>query len=273
MPAPLLTPYLPEYSEKDGQDGQDGFRTLFTGSISAVRGGSCPYLQPDEAWPRCKTCQHHLVPYLQINASSPGTPEEFRERIATLIPASEGARSATLFQIFVCAVETNDGTCFEGWVNCVEEGESWLVRAVQVDADANGIEESPAREAVRVALEEEGILLPERFVVRWTPGNPETEHEAADGYDEFGEGFYAAHEPVEGLKLLGYPIRGKYYNSSGSTDGFCAEGNSGSHFEWQCLVQLGTREEENSLYTTGNIYLNQCALHPNVLDAVCSGDW
>ncbi|KAI0641664.1 hypothetical protein C8Q79DRAFT_1003548 [Trametes meyenii] len=270
MPVPLLTPYLPEYLE---EDSEDGLRTLLTGSISAVRGGSCPYLRPGEAWPRCKTCRHHHVPYLQVNASSPGTPEEFCQRITTLIAENEGARAPTLFQIFVCAVETDNGTCFEGWVNCVEEGESWLVRTVQVDADANGIEESPTREGVRAALGEEGIFLPEQTIVRWMPGNPETEYEAANSDDEFDEELYGEHEPVAGLKLLGYPICGKYYNSPGCTDTFCVEGDSGPHFKWQCLVQLGTQEEENSLYTTGNIYLNQCELHPNVLEAVCSGDW
>lgn len=27
------------------------------------------------------------------------------------------------------------------------------------------------------------------------------------------------------------------------------------------------------IYTTGNIYMNQCERHPEVFEAVCSGTW
>ncbi|KAL1944836.1 hypothetical protein VTO73DRAFT_2456 [Trametes versicolor] len=266
QPTPLLNPYFPKYSDET----EDGLRALLSGeAVSALFGGSTPYLQADEEWPLCKTCGHTLIPYLQINLSSERTPQEFRQHLPPL--ESEGV---TLFQIFICAEETDSGSCFEAWVMQVEEGESWLVRRVRVDADATGLDASVAHDQARASLEEDQFI-PERIITEWTAGNPETEHwEAAGSGADFDEAFYEAHKPAEGLKLLGYGVRGKFYNtSSGDPLGQCTAGDGGPHFDWRCLIQLGTRDEDNPIYTTGNIYMNQCEQHPEVFEAVCSGTW
>ncbi|KAI0631819.1 hypothetical protein C8Q77DRAFT_1129218 [Trametes polyzona] len=266
LSVPLLTPYFPKYAE---EDKEESLHALLSGEVSAIFGGSQPYLQANEEWPRCKTCQHHLIPYLQVNISSTKTPEEFRQRLPPLSP--EGA---TLFQIFICAEETDAGFCFEAWTMHVMEGESWLVRRVHLDPNAEGVdEESEAHDAARAALDEEGQLIPERVIVEWTPGRQETEHEAANEDLNFDDAYYEAHEPADGLKLLGYPIRGKYYYGTSDPYGNCVAGDEGPHFDWRCLVQLGTRDDDNPIYTTGNIFVNQCVQHPDVLEAACSGDW
>ncbi|KAI8974269.1 hypothetical protein BD414DRAFT_539859 [Trametes punicea] len=284
---PPLTPYLPLYA--DGV--QDGSRALLDGSISAVVGGSLPLLKVDEDWPRCKTCDSHLVPYLQISVSCPHTPKEFRHYVRPLQP--EGT---TLFQIFVCATVTDDGTCFEGWVNCVTEGESWLVRTVHFAVDGHDLADPASHDSIRSALEEDEdvLVVPERVISRWTPGKPEAffeetptgddeedDDDAEDYQDEDEDEDDSAREgrqhlPVKGLKLLGYPVQGKYYNSSSEECEACeASGasNDVTHNKWCMLVQLGTQEEDNPLYTTGNIFLQQCTMHPNVFEAVCSGNW
>ncbi|KAL1942172.1 hypothetical protein VTO73DRAFT_6236 [Trametes versicolor] len=263
---PLLTPYFPKYSE--GVD--DSLYALLSGEVSAVLGGSTPYLQADEEWPCCKTCEHALIPYLQISLSSEKTPQEFRQHVPPLVP--EGA---TLLQVFLCVEETAAGFCFEAWLTMQVEGESWLVRQVHVHADATGVgTASAAHDEAHGRLEEKGQLIPERVISEWTAGNPETVHwEACTGAD-FDEAFYEAHAPVDGLKLLGYEVLGKYYYDMGD-DGRdqCTVGDGGPHSNWRCLIQLGTRDEDNPIYAIGNLFINQCERHPEIFKAVYSGTW
>ncbi|KAI0327853.1 hypothetical protein GY45DRAFT_1327040 [Cubamyces sp. BRFM 1775] len=266
MLPPLITPYLPQYAEGAVEDSA---RKLLHGSVSAIFGGLFPFLHSDEEWPKCKECGNYLVPYLQINATSVNTPEEFRRRVPPLEP--EGT---TILQVLLCTTESDNGTCFEGWANCITEEESWLVRRIHFAADGHDLADPAAYESVRAELEEseEITVIPERVITGWTAGRPETEHDEGYLYKPEDEQYYEEHEPAEGLKLLGYPIRGKYYNNTSLSDN-CQAGDAGSHDEWQCLIQLGTREEDNPIYTTGNIYVNQCALHPDSFEAVCSGTW
>ncbi|OJT13255.1 hypothetical protein TRAPUB_10190 [Trametes pubescens] len=262
VPTPLLTPYFPK--DTDGTD--DGLHALLSGEISAIFGGSTPYLQADEDWPRCMTCGHALIPYLQISLSSEKTPQEFRQHVPPF--AHEGA---TLLQVFICAEETDSGSCFEAWVMQVEEGESWLVRKVHVDADATELgAASPAHDEARTKLDEEGQLIPERIISEWTARNPETEHWEVSSSADFDEAFYEAHAPADGLKLLGYGVRGRlaardartdrkadvllttgkyYYGTSDDGKDQCTAGDEGPHFDWRCLIQLGTRDEDNSVGT------------------------
>ncbi|KAI8968687.1 hypothetical protein BD414DRAFT_541342 [Trametes punicea] len=204
------------------------------------------------------------------SASCPHTPKEFRHYVRPLQP--EGT---TLFQIFVCATVTDDGTCFEGWVNCVTEGESWLVRTVHF-AWTDMI--SPIQR--RTILSE--VRSRKMRTFSDAHGDDEEDDDDAEDYqdedededDSAREG--RQHLPVKGLKLLGYPVQGKYYNSSSEECEACeASGasNDVTHNKWCMLVQLGTQEEDNPLYTTGNIFLQQCTMHPNVFEAVCSGNW
>ena len=66
-------------------------------------------------------------------------------------------------------------------------------------------------ESVRTELEEseEITVIPERVIAGWTAGRPETEHDEGYLYKPEEEKYYEEHEPAEGLKLLGYPIRGQ----------------------------------------------------------------
>ncbi|KAI0364634.1 hypothetical protein BV20DRAFT_974197 [Pilatotrama ljubarskyi] len=273
---PLITPYFPDYAEQTQTDSQDSLRALVSGDISAVFGGSNPYLQTGEEWPRCKHCQHTLVPYIQVNVSSERTPQAFREHVPPLQGADDGG--ATLFQLFICAAESDEGpTCFESWVvNYTDEHteDSWLLRRVRVDAVANGVSFGGlgAHDAVRAALEEEDLLIPERVISGWRAGTPETVHWEVADPETFDQAFYDAHEPAEGLKLLGYPVQGKFHCTS-TDDGLCAAGDEGPHDAWRCLIQLGTREDDNPIYTVGNMFVDQCAQHPDVFEAVCSGSW
>ncbi|KAI0820896.1 hypothetical protein BC628DRAFT_1329420 [Trametes gibbosa] len=267
MPSPpLLTPYFPEYAEVT----EHALRALLAGDVSAIRGGSTPYLAAGEEWPRCTNCAHELVPYIQINVSSEQTPAAFRAHV--LPPPGTGG--TTLLQLFVCAEETDSGYCFEAWTMQQVEGngESWLLRTVRV-VDTAGVgepESVPAHDAVRAKLLEAEELLPERVISTWTAGRQETLDQ--ESYWDYPEGFYEQHEPAEGLKLLGYPTLGKFYTSARDTEA-CNMGDDGPHNDWRCLIQLGTREEDNPFYTTGNIFVNQCERHPNVFDAVCAGTW
>ncbi|KAI0764233.1 hypothetical protein BD413DRAFT_483183 [Trametes elegans] len=264
---PLITPYFPEYAV----GGETGLRALLGGTASALLGGTNAYLLPAEPWPRCKTCGNALLPYLQINVAAETTPGAFRARIP---PLREPGAGATLFQVFVCVAETDDGSCFEGWMLCTTEGDSWLVRTVPVDVgvDVGKLERALAAHGeVRDALAQEALFVPERVIARWNAGNPETMHdEVVWDYDD---AYYAAHEPAEGLKLLGYPTLGKYQSRPIYSDGQCAAGDDGPHPDFSCLIQLGTRDEDNPLYTVGNTFIDQCDKHRDVFEPVCAGTW
>ncbi|KAI0357207.1 hypothetical protein OH77DRAFT_1399680, partial [Trametes cingulata] len=266
---PLITPYLPRYSDET----EDSLRALVSGDVSAVFGGSTPYLRADEEWPRCKQCQHTLIPYIQISLSSGKTPQAFRERIPPL--QTDGA---TLFQLFICAAESDLGdSCFEHWVVQYSDehvNDSWLIRRIHVDGGDAGLA-SPEAEHEASNAARRGPAPPERVILEWTAGTPETAHLEEDSGD-FDDEYYAAHEPAQGLKLLGYPERGKFYCTS-TDSGECTAGDAGPHCDWRCLIQLGTQDEDNSVcrrfYTIGNMYVDQCSLHPEVFQAVSSGTW
>ncbi|OSD02107.1 hypothetical protein PYCCODRAFT_1368158 [Trametes coccinea BRFM310] len=283
---PPLTPYFPEYSE----DVSDSRRALLDGSVSAIVGGHSPLLRKGEGWPRCNTpdCNHYLIPYIQISLSSTQTPADFRRCLSPI--EQEGT---TLFQVFVCAAMTDSGTCFESWVNCVMEGESWLVRKVHFAADGHDVEDDARYDTVRSEMEESGeeiIQIPERVVAEWKAGQQEryTEDECFSDEEDEDEGDGDADDsgeeddtctdragcPKKGLKLLGYPTRGKFYNStSPGGNESCEAGDAGPHYKWRCLIQLGTRDEDNPMYSCGNIFLNQCTLHPDSFEAAISGTW
>ncbi|CDO71895.1 hypothetical protein BN946_scf184940.g42 [Trametes cinnabarina] len=290
-PPPHLTPYFPEYS----QDVTDSRRALLDGSISAIVGGRSPLLKAKEEWPRCKTpeCNHYLVPYIQISLSSTRTPEEFRQYLSPI-----DAEGTTLFQLFVCAKVTNGGTCFEEWTGCHMEGESWLVRKVHFAADGRDVEDDAHYNDVRAAMEteddgeEEVIDIPEQVVSTWKAGPFERDVEdlwCSSDEEEEGDGVHESeggdeenedpraggvHNPHKTLKLLGYPLTGKYYSTTSPNGmGNCESGNGGPHCNWRCLIQLGTRVDDNPMYSAGNIFLNQCIQHPDSFESAISGTW
>ncbi|KAI0751184.1 hypothetical protein C8Q80DRAFT_557253 [Daedaleopsis nitida] len=280
-PNALITPYFPIYSTTAPAD-------ILNSSISAVLGGSNPALQPDEEWPRCSICEEHLIPYLQVNVSSPQTPSEFRQRVSVRPKPGH----SVILQVFICA-DDESATCFqESIVSGGGEGDrpAFLVRVVQIAPDAVN---SAAVQATRGEMDEEKFFVEQRVITAWAAGNPEMAHEEGNyGYDEE---LYERHAPADGLKLLGYPVQGKFFSSYHEScprvrggDDNAAQNDDGGDVEaaallheaeaygpWRCLLQLGTStEDENApLCVVGNTWINQCEHHPDVLSMTIGGNW
>lgn len=206
MPPRFITPYFPIFSAV--QDTSPDIAT-----VSAIFGGSFPVFHSDEEWPLCSACGGPLVPFIQINASSPETPAEFTACLGISDPLNEReegpASRMTLFQLFICAEETVNGTCFEGSALGATAHNSWMVRVAHFNpAGASGHEiASEVTHALSKAVTERGLVLTERTVIGWKLGHPEMEDwETMD--DDFDEELYKTHAPAAGLKLLGFPMRG-----------------------------------------------------------------
>ncbi|KAI0758157.1 hypothetical protein C8Q74DRAFT_1221853 [Fomes fomentarius] len=281
----LMTPYFPSYSATAPPD-------IFDIRTSAIFGGSNPVLQPREEWPRCSVCDAHLIPVLQINVSSLGTPSEFRERIAVQPPPGQHV----ILQIFVCA-EDEEASCFsKSIIGGGGEG-GFLVRVVRL---APGTANTAAVHAARAEMGEDKFFIEQRVITRWVAGNPEMLHEAVSD-EEYNEEIYQAHEPALGLKLLGYPVQGKFLcpsiercpryrthktsNTDGGDDTDSQVGEGGnpgplhadlysSGTPLRCLVQLINYEDENTpLNVIGNTWISQCEMHPDVIGMIIGGDW
>ncbi|KAJ7183269.1 hypothetical protein C8R46DRAFT_1066432 [Mycena filopes] len=260
----LQQSFLPVYSELDTQDP------------SMIIGGTVLYLKPGENWPTCATCSHPLIPFIQLNVSSEKTPAAFKALIPSV--ASPGQTQATMLQLFVCP----EFDCYDHSTIYSTDTRSWLVRIATVPlaippGDLPGGPE--AREKIIKGVERDGTgFLPRRVVETWIPGKEETlHHELSWGQDETEE-FYAAHEPEEGLKLLGHTVRGKYY----CADDECPQGVQlpGQYHPRRELLQLGDRhcecEEDDPLgvmSTLGNTWIEQCIEHPEVVSLTMSGNW
>ncbi|KAI9058061.1 hypothetical protein FKP32DRAFT_1298385 [Trametes sanguinea] len=114
----LITPYFPVYSEPSPvgavEIGEPPEATLtsqlLAGNFSALLGGAYPILKAGEEWPRCQTCAARtpLVPYLQINLSSPHTPGPEFSAAAFSPVRPDGV---TLFQVFLCIAPSPANSC------------------------------------------------------------------------------------------------------------------------------------------------------------------
>ena len=196
----LLTPYFPVYSPS----AEPSAPHILDPSISAILGGANPVLLPGEAWPRCAICGSHLVPYIQINVSSPQTPSEFRQKVGVRPQPGH----SVILQVLVCA-EDESAVCFDESVVSGGGGDdepfpAFLLRVLQLSPESIN---AAAVHAARAEMDVEKFFIEQRVIVGWTAGNPEMPHEAANfDYDEEA---YQAHEPAMGLKLLGYPVQGR----------------------------------------------------------------
>ncbi|KAJ7123277.1 hypothetical protein C8R43DRAFT_1032016 [Mycena crocata] len=236
---------------------------------SMVIGGSILHLKPDEAWPICTTCAHPLVPLIQMNISSENTPEAFRSCFPSAM--ATGETLATMVQLFVCP---EDG-CYDNSTLYSTDTRSWLLRVAHVplgiqDVDAGRVE-------ARDKIEQGPGFLPVRFVESWVEGKEETLDQELLWDQDDSEDFYAAHEPQPGLKLLGHSVRGKYYFSD---DSDCPKGGPHEHPTRRELIQPGDRnfewEQDDALgmmATIGNTWIEQCAIHSEVLTLSMSGNW
>ena len=193
----LLTPYFPVYSSS----AEPSAPHILDPSISAILGGANPVLLPEEAWPRCGICGSHLVPYIQINVSSPQTPSEFRQKVAVRPEAGH----SVLLQVFVCAEDEN-AVCLQEAIVGADDA-ACLVRVVQVQAALSQNVNDDALRAARTEMGEDRFFVQERVITGWTAGRPEV----VDSMDDDGgdEELRADHAPAPGLKLLGSPVRGR----------------------------------------------------------------
>ena len=192
----LLTPYFPVYATPEESSSSD----IPDPDISAILGGSVPILKPDEGWPRCMACNEPLIPYIQVNISSPQTPQEFRERFAT----SSEPGTTRVFQVFVCVSENECLT--DTLVTGDPDGGAWLIRVLHVStANRKTVEE------MRDGMGSDVSFISERIITHWTAGRPEVEHDEVNWH--LSTELYQQHEPAWGLKLLGWPIRGALHPS------------------------------------------------------------
>ncbi|CAA7257415.1 unnamed protein product [Cyclocybe aegerita] len=238
------------------------------GENSMLIGGASVYLSPNESWPICGTCSKPLVPLIQLNVSSPCTPEEFRVLLPSVLPP--GQALATMLQLFVC--RTGDAECYTHSLLYSTSTCSWVLRIADVMRTPR---EVPHQHGTPGPL-----FLPPRLVETWAPGKEETLHEELMWDQDDSEEFYAEHEPAPGLKMLGHSVRGKFY----CADDGCPRPGAHVFPEWRDLFQIGGRfdfedkeeEDEDALETMaslGNTFIEQCVEHPDVLRLTMSGEW
>ncbi|RDX55354.1 hypothetical protein OH76DRAFT_1396737 [Lentinus brumalis] len=261
----LVTPYFPVYSTP----AEAATIHILDPTISAIFGGANPVLLPGEAWPRCGVCDSHLIPYIQINVSSPQTPSEFRQKVSVRPEAGH----SVLLQVFVCAEDEN-AVCFQEAIVGADDS-ACLVRIVQITSPSTN---DDAQQAARAEMGEDRFFVQERVITGWTAGRPEV----ADATDDDGgdEELRINHAPAPGLKLLGSPVLDgdNYSTAREGCTGPSANGGADvveeEHYDWRCLLQLGTSTEEGApLCVVGNTWINQCIRHPEVLAMVIGGDW
>ena len=192
----LIMPWFPVYSDGPATPSAN----ILDPSVSAILGGSNPVLLRGEEWPRCGNCEDNiLIPYIQINVSSPRTPAELREKVG--VDPEPG--NIILLQVFICAEDEN-ADCF-GQQLVAAYDNAFLVRVIQVSP---GAVNTAAVAATRAALDEDRFFIPQRVISGWTPGNPEMLHEAVNFDIACDDPQYLDHEPASGLKLLGQPVQG-----------------------------------------------------------------
>ncbi|KAJ7771827.1 hypothetical protein B0H16DRAFT_1305838 [Mycena metata] len=261
----LARSFLPVYASETSEPQSVA---LGDNGDSMIIGGAIMYLNPGETWPTCATCNHPLVPLIQINVSSERTPETFRALIPSVVPV--GGSLATMVQLFVCP----QFDCYDTSITYSTDTRSWLLRVATVPIAFPSDE--PQLVEARAKIEQGPGFLPAHLVETWVAGKEETLHEALDWGQDDSEEFYAAHEPEPGLKLLGRSTRGKYYCS---TDHCPRGGPHHAHPSSRELIQLGDRftceweELDAFLGTLGNSWIEQCVEHPEVLTLSMSGDW
>ncbi|KAJ7057279.1 hypothetical protein C8F01DRAFT_1060929 [Mycena amicta] len=263
MTAPLRPSFLPVFANADAD-------TILS-HTSLLIGGPTLYLSPSEAWPLCLTCASPLVPLIQLNMSSPNTPAALRELLPSVAPPH--SETMTLVQLFVCP----QSECYEDSIGYSTETRSWLLRLATVPKDSGTPRSSSADAEITAKIENDTGFLPARVVETWTEGKMENV-----------DYIWRPHTPEQeqyrlqpGLKLLGFPERGKFYCSEDE----CPMGDSNAHSGVEypytnCLIQLGDChsewEEDEALglmAALGNTWIEQCKLHTDVLTLTMSGDW
>lgn len=190
----LLKPYHPVLSTPTAEELQNPYSQVF----SAIIGGETIYLGDNEEWPSCPACGSDLIPFIHLNLSSPATPSQ----LVSYLHLDQSQYSHAL-QFLGCS---NDD-CFQREAG--QDGCAWILRVIPltaVQATEPAIVERRAEAHAR--LSSENLFLPPRLIKEWELGNPEMiPYEDIVSLDVTDE-FYYEHEPSEGLKLLGFPVKG-----------------------------------------------------------------
>ncbi|KAF8071617.1 hypothetical protein FPV67DRAFT_1411861 [Lyophyllum atratum] len=230
--------------------------------VAAILGGDALYLHEDEDWPICPTCENPLIPILHLPLIANHPPE-----FLALFEAHE-ERSKSNLQFLICS----DSSCFEQTV--VQGDCAWLMRTVSPLA-ADTVCVGPREQNwlnVHSQLAEEELFKPIHVVTGWTEAKLEMVHEEDRPFvPDVSEDFYNEHEPAGGVKLLGYPTKGKF--KCGDWGNGCPINEDGC--KWRCIIQLGSQENEafDLLDTSENCWIMQCEKHPEQRAFGLSGDW
>ncbi|KDQ55140.1 hypothetical protein JAAARDRAFT_208880, partial [Jaapia argillacea MUCL 33604] len=131
--------------------------------ISATLGGSDIYLSPEEEWPICPACNHFLIPIIQINLSSPGTPQQLRDCVLqhNQQKIAHGRAGESFLQFFACPNPEggNNFDCF-GDALGQDGSPSWVLRVAhdiaRVEDDRMPSLASLAAQVISSAMDVEG---------------------------------------------------------------------------------------------------------------------
>lgn len=189
--------------------------------VSAILGGDSIYLRDDEDWPTCPTCSCALLPILHLKLLSPNLPQEFRPLFS-----HHEESSAPILQFLICS----DSECFETTV--IQEESAWLMRIISSAAadilcvnlsgssllsDRSIALDDPAikenRKVIHRYLSESALFKPQTVITRWNQAKREmVDYEDLSFIPDVSDEFFEEHKPLEGVKLLGYPIKGSLFN-------------------------------------------------------------
>ncbi|KAF8889350.1 hypothetical protein BD779DRAFT_1469864 [Infundibulicybe gibba] len=268
---PLLrTSYLPTFAPQS--------YSLTENEPPTILGGNSLLLKDNETWPRCPKCEEPLVPLLHLPISSPTIPQEFQRCVSTINHSLN-----TYLQFLACS----DMECFESTV--IQDECAWLLRMISSTAPdmrwiassadfllgpvaiAGGEETGTDWFEVHCRLREEGLFRPQSVVIGWREAKLETfDSEDLWQFSGVTDEYREEHAPLDGLKLLGHPVKGKF--KCGSWGGGCPLKEP--HCEWRNLVQLGSGSDDIQLVETlGNCWVMQCDKHPEQLAFGLSGNW
>ncbi|KAF8071538.1 hypothetical protein FPV67DRAFT_880088 [Lyophyllum atratum] len=213
----------------------------------ATLGGDSLFLREDETWPLCPTCQSPLLPILHLPLFATGHPTEF----LNLFTADE-LPPEPILQFLACS----DSECFESTV--IQDDCAWLMRIISASAPdmvyvgpgesssplggrAIGLDGQNWRD-IHSQLTGDELFKPRYVLDGWTDGKLEMVHNEDRTYvPDVSEDFYTEHAPAEGVKILGYPEKGKF--KCGNWGHGCPSDEEGC--KWRSIIQLGSLHSED----------------------------
>ncbi|KDQ60360.1 hypothetical protein JAAARDRAFT_205321 [Jaapia argillacea MUCL 33604] len=228
-----------------------------------------------------------MIPAIQVNLSSPNTPDDFRDALRIFGDPEKGEGDRFL-QLFVCPkTEDEDTSCFQQpffdnpfavppssynlrIVDDIAPTVSTNRESQGLTGDSEGDHKSLLRrreDSRKMLIEKELCRLQANYVKEWVLApKPEVPHFEimdlpSDVYDNY--------EPLDGVKIFGWEMRGKY--SLGLWESGCPSASQGEQCEGRSLLQMdvlspNTEQEEGGpclMGIEGNIWVYQCQRHLN----------